>query len=817
MYSVKNLIKVMSYFATAVIFITAVSLFAMQGDDGRAYAADAVASISVTPVQSVLDISDRRTVYRYDDSTGKYRQISYYDVYDYDKIKLTVDYGGYSRSYTGSEITALTATLGTPLVISDGQSESVWRNGRHTVTYTLGTKSTKAVFTVAPTRIKSLSVTPMYTINAIYNVKGNYRVVADESGSISQRFEYDLAGYDYNVKIIYTDGTAVSCTAADLKQITGYEPVFSQGDKALSVGANTGYCTVGGVTAKFLFNVIENPVKSVSLYMTDGANTLTAKNDGYYVKRSDGSDYFRFIYDKTKIRARVTYTSGSTADYPIGELCAKLHGQLEISDTQSVKPWAAGTVTLPAKINGIKTSLTLKVGGMPPVNELSCTQRTSNMIMLSWSKNNLASGYIVERYIDGKWVQTAKIASNTAVSYEVGSLAAGTTYRFRIKAYKDSLYSSYAYADIDTLPAAVENFRRTGRTNSTVTLSWNKNSSADGYCIELYKNGKWMQVVKIPSNSALSYTASGLTASTTCKFRIRAYRNVAKTTDYVTVAVNTLPADVTNFRCTGRTKNSVTLSWNRNATAGGYIIQQYVSGKWVQKAKLSDNSSVKYTVSGLTPATSYRFRIRAYKTIGVNTVYSGYTSHTTLSSPVNISGLVCTVRTYNSITLGWNRNSTATGYKLEQYKGGKWVQIALIKSNKTTSYKVTGLTAATGYKFRIRAYKSSGSVTAHSGYTTYRTLSSPTNVTSFKTTKRSGTSVTLGWRKNTTATGYKLEQYKNGKWVQIAVASGNKNVSCTVSRLSRNTAYRFRIRSYKTISGKTSHSGYTYVNVRTTK
>ena len=130
---------------------------------------------------------------------------------------------------------------------------------------------------------------------------------------------------------------------------------------------------------------------------------------------------------------------------------------------------------------------------------------------------------------------------------------------------------------------------------------------------------------------------------------------------------------------------------------------------------------------------------------------------------------------------------------------------------------MTGLTAATGYKFRIRAYKSSGSVTAHSGYTTYRTLSSPTNVTSFKATKRSGASVTLGWRKNTTATGYKLEQYKNGKWVQIAVASGNKNVSCTVSRLSRNTAYRFRIRSYKTISGKTSHSGYTYVNVRTTK
>ena len=405
MYSVKNLIKVMSYFATAVIFITAVLLFAMQGDDGRAYAADAVASISVTPIRSVLDVSDRRTVYRYDDSTGKYSKISYYDVYDYDKIKLTVDYGGYSRSYTGSEITALTATLGAPLVISDGQSESVWGNGRHTVTYTLGTKSAKAVFTVAATRIKSLSVTPMYTINAICNVKGDYGVVADENGNISQRFEYDLAGYDYNVKIIYTDGTTVSCNAADLKQITGYEPKFSQGDKALSVGANTGYCTVGGITAEFSFNVIENPVKSVSLYMTGGADSLTAGNDGYYAKKSDGSTYFRFIYNETKIRAKVIYTNGSTADYPIGELCAKLHGRLEICDTQSVLPWAAGTVTLPAKINGISTSLTLKITGViPPCNVggLACDSSSDDLLTVSWDTDPSADGYTAEIYKGGR-------------------------------------------------------------------------------------------------------------------------------------------------------------------------------------------------------------------------------------------------------------------------------------------------------------------------------------------------------------------------------------------------------------------------------
>jgi len=441
MYSVKNLIKVMSYFATAVIFITAVSLFAMQGDDGRAYAADAVASISVTPIRSVLDVSDRRTVYRYDDSTGKYSKISYYDVYDYDKIKLTVDYGGYSRSYTGSEITALTATLGAPLVISDGQSESVWGNGRHTVTYTLGTKSAKAVFTVAATRIKSLSVTPMYTINAICNVKGDYGVAADENGNISQRFEYDLAGYDYNVKIIYTDGTTVSCNAADLKQITGYEPKFSQGDKALSVGVNTGYCTVGGITAEFSFNVIENPVKSVSLYMTGGADSLTAGNDGYYAKKSNGSTYFRFIYNETKIRAKVIYTNGSTADYPIGELCAKLHGRLEISDTQSIKPWAAGTVTLPAKINGISTSLTLKItGAIPPCNVggLACDGSSDDSLTVSWDTDPSADGYTAEIYKGGRWVSLSLSSSGNKARASAHALQGGSKYKFRVRAYRRS-------------------------------------------------------------------------------------------------------------------------------------------------------------------------------------------------------------------------------------------------------------------------------------------------------------------------------------------------------------------------------------------
>lgn len=633
MYSVKNLIKVMSYFATAVIFITAVSLFAMQGDDGRAYAADAVASISVTPIRSVLDVSDRRTVYRYDDSTGKYSKISYYDVYDYDKIKLTVDYGGYSRSYTGSEITALTATLGAPLVISDGQSESVWGNGRHTVTYTLGTKSAKAVFTVAATRIKSLSVTPMYTINAICNVKGDYGVAADENGNISQRFEYDLAGYDYNVKIIYTDGTTVSCNAADLKQITGYEPKFSQGDKALSVGVNTGYCTVGGITAEFSFNVIENPVKSVSLYMTGGADSLTAGNDGYYAKKSNGSTYFRFIYNETKIRAKVIYTNGSTADYPIGELCAKLHGRLEISDTQSIKPWAAGTVTLPAKINGISTSLTLKItGAIPPCNVggLACDGSSDDSLTVSWDTDPSADGYTAEIYKGGRWVSLSLSSSGNKARASAHALQGGSKYKFRVRAYRrsgsDTMYSDYAYISAYTLPSGVGNITVSDTSASSVTLSLNSPSASYGYTAEIYKGGQWTALTVSIGASTVSCTASSLQSRAKYKFRVRAYKNADGKilySDYAYISAYTLINETVKFYKAEATKNTVTISWYKGSY-DAYTAEVYKDGRWTKLTVTVGNGTAKCTATALQSGSAYKFRIKGYKKSGEDTLYSIY-------------------------------------------------------------------------------------------------------------------------------------------------------------------------------------------------
>ena len=458
-------------------------------------------------------------------------------------------------------------------------------------------------------------------------------MVADESGNISQRFEYDLAGYDYNVKIIYTDGTTVSCTAADLKRITGYEPKFSQGDKALSVGANTGYCTVGGVTAEFSFNVIENPVKSVSLYMTGGADSLTTGNDGYYAKKSDGSTYFRFIYNETKIRAKVVYTNGSTADYPIGELCAKLHGRLEISDTQSVRPWAAGTVTLPAKINGISTSLTLKItGAIPPCNVggLACVGSSDDSLTVSWDTDPSADGYTAEIYKGGRWVSLSVSNSGNNATASAHALQGGSKYKFRVRAYRRSgsntLYSDYAYISAYTLPSAVSGLKAGNNSASSVGLSWSKSSYADGYTAEIYKGGRWTKLTVSSGGNSVSCTASSLQSGAKYKFRVRAYINADGKilySDYAYISAYTLINETVKFYKAEATKNTVTISWYKGSY-DAYIAEIYKDGRWTKLTVTVGNGTAKCTATALQKGSAYKFRIKGYKKSGEDTLYSIY-------------------------------------------------------------------------------------------------------------------------------------------------------------------------------------------------
>ena len=147
---------------------------------------------------------------------------------------------------------------------------------------------------------------------------------------------------------------------------------------------------------------------------------------------------------------------------------------------------------------------------------------------------------------------------------------------------------------------------------------------------------KWVTLTKISKNSTTTYTVKSLKASTTYKYRIRAYKTIGKATQYsaytATLSVNTNPSNMSGFKAKSTAKTSVTLQWNKNTSATGYEIQKWNGQKWVSAVKVTKNSTVTSTVKSLKANTSYKFRIRAYKTIGKTTQYSSWSGTLTVKT-----------------------------------------------------------------------------------------------------------------------------------------------------------------------------------------
>lgn len=90
---------------------------------------------------------------------------------------------------------------------------------------------------------------------------------------------------------------------------------------------------------------------------------------------------------------------------------------------------------------------TAESSGVSNVTSFRKISATSSELIIGWAKNNSAEGYIVEQYKGGKWTEVLRSCTNNTVGFIAGDLKAGTTYTFRIRAYKTSgdavIYSNY--------------------------------------------------------------------------------------------------------------------------------------------------------------------------------------------------------------------------------------------------------------------------------------------------------------------------------------------------------------------------------------
>lgn len=336
-----------------------------------------------------------------------------------------------------------------------------------------------------------------------------------------------------------------------------------------------------------------------------------------------------------------------------------------------------------------------------PVWNINTVKATDETVRISWNRNTRADGYKVEWYIDNQW-SVKTVTGNNNIAAVIDGLCAGTRYKVRVSAYKGDLYSPYTYGYIDTLPSKVTGITQTV-TSSSFTLTWDKNESADGYTVQYYADGKWNEKT-LNGNDKTTVTIGSLKGYKTYKVRIKAYKGELQST-FDDIYITTAPSKVSGLKVKSAVDSKAVVIWNADANADGYNVGYYIGGKWVEKT-ITDNKTAMAELDGLTPYSTYKVRVRAYK----DNLYGDY-SYTTVTAVLSpVTNIKVVSAKSNSITVKWGKNASADGYKVEIYKGGKWVKKTL-KGSTNATVTIGGLRAGSVYKVRIASYKGANTST----------------------------------------------------------------------------------------------------------
>lgn len=326
------------------------------------------------------------------------------------------------------------------------------------------------------------------------------------------------------------------------------------------------------------------------------------------------------------------------------------------------------------------------------------------------------------------------------------------------------------------------------------------------------------------NNGTLEGVIRGLTASTAYAFTVRAYdaaQNEEDTnTDSESATTNSAGGTFTGIDSIGSVSSgSMTLSWTDFSSEAGYKIYNMSSGSPVYVATVAQNAT-SYEISGLTPSTSYTWRVRIVDGAGDEDANTNDVAQTT-DDALTFPGIVSASQlTSVSLRLNWASLAGATLYKVYQDSGSGMVELGT-----TTSifYDVTGLTAGASYDFRARAMDSDGNWDTNTTDltqvmpTTTMTFNGWTNAKSvgervhFDSSK--GTAgvledgiVELSWRESTSSgaaiTGYNIYYSTapdgtftklNGSAISTGVVGEDIEYTVDESLLTAGTAYYYKV------------------------
>ncbi|MGN1419099.1 MAG: fibronectin type III domain-containing protein [Acutalibacteraceae bacterium] len=362
------------------------------------------------------------------------------------------------------------------------------------------------------------------------------------------------------------------------------------------------------------------------------------------------------------------------------------------------------------------------------VTGLSASNKTASTAELKWNKVSYAQKYYVLWY-NTKTKEYKKLGETTKTTCTLSSLKENTEYIITVKAVKTVGAKDYAgkasakltFKTPVAVPAQVTGLAVTEKSATSASLKWNSVANADKYIVLWYseKDKKYKELGRAAKESC---TINSLKAGTKNTFKIQAVRTVDGK-DYEGKASSALSFNtvteasakkykVGEVTTSARTTTTSTLTWKKISGADGYTVYQYNGSKWEKAASVTTN---KWTAKNLKAATTYKFKVAAYKKSGGVYVYGSFSDVLTTSTKPAVPKISAKAVGDSKVTVTCSKVTGAQGYFLyySTSANGKYTRYTITTKTSHTVKLEKGKT----YYFKAKAYRTVNSVNYVSEFT----------------------------------------------------------------------------------------------------
>ncbi|MDR1786901.1 MAG: fibronectin type III domain-containing protein [Treponema sp.] len=449
--------------------------------------------------------------------------------------------------------------------------------------------------------------------------------------------------------------------------------------------------------------------------------------------------------------------------------------------------------------NGAYSNYSAAASAATPVSApagLAATALSSSEIRLAWNAVTTGAQYY---YIysapasGGPWTEVAYI---TGTSYTHSGLQSGTTYYYKLQAFRNGVYSAdSAVVSSITLPEAPVISSVTAGGAGELVVTWGVVTGATGY--DLYygtanSTGSATKKAGVTSPCTLTGFANG----TTYYVWLKAKNASGESGFSAGVSGTTILPAPTGVTATAQSTSSIQVSWSAVTGANSYDVYYHTANNNSAATKVSNVTSP-YTISSLSSGTIYYVWVKAKNASGESGFSSTANTVTQIPAPTGVSATDATV---NSITVSWSAVTEATGYDL--YYSTTTTPSGANKPGVESPYTLTGLSAGTTYHLWLKAKNAAGAESALSNMASALTIpAAPTGVTA---AALSTTSIQVSWTEATGASGYDVYYHTADNSSAATKVSGATSPH-TQSGLASGTRYYVWVKA-KNSSGESAFS-----------